>query len=343
MRRLLLAAAALCGLAAGPAPAAEPPYLDDRSGPEALIRSLYNAINRKEYARAYGYFSTPPAETWEAFAEGFSQTESVALTTGQPSLDAAAGGIYYHLPIALLARHSDGSEAVFAGCYTLRLANPRVQGAPFEPLHIEEGRLAPADGPPQEALPARCGEGQVQDAEALLAEKAKARFAALYGDSCLAGPDVPEESERHTIAFNHPHEDPQTPPHEVHLFRFFCDAAAYNTMHVYFLADEFGKLLPLRFAVPELAIRYENGDAEGRVEELRIVGYTAEDVLLNSRFDPQTLEITTLAKWRGLGDAFSAGVWLFRAGTFTLVKYEVDASYDGEINPELLLDYHSGP
>ena len=36
--------------------AQEEPYLDDRSNPESLVRSLYNAIGRKEYARAWDYF-----------------------------------------------------------------------------------------------------------------------------------------------------------------------------------------------------------------------------------------------------------------------------------------------
>ena len=35
--------------------APEPDYLDDRSTAEAVIGSYYDAINRKEYARAYSY------------------------------------------------------------------------------------------------------------------------------------------------------------------------------------------------------------------------------------------------------------------------------------------------
>ena len=35
--------------------------------------------------------------------------------------------------------------------------------------------------------------------------------------------------------------------------------------------------------------------------------------------------------------------WIFRDGEFTLMKYDVDASYDGEINPETVLDYEPRP
>ena len=37
------------------------------------------------------------------------------------------------------------------------------------------------------------------------------------------------------------------------------------------------------------------------------------------------------------------GTWLFRDGAFSLVQYDVDASYDGEINPETVLDYNTAP
>ena len=35
--------------------AEQPAYLDNRSDPVAVLQSLYNAVNRREYARAYGY------------------------------------------------------------------------------------------------------------------------------------------------------------------------------------------------------------------------------------------------------------------------------------------------
>ncbi|TIS77743.1 MAG: DUF1176 domain-containing protein, partial [Mesorhizobium sp.] len=41
--------------------------------------------------------------------------------------------------------------------------------------------------------------------------------------------------------------------------------------------------------------------------------------------------------------ASSTGTYLFRHGNFSLVQYDVDASYDGEINPETVLDYNTPP
>ncbi|TIR87704.1 MAG: DUF1176 domain-containing protein, partial [Mesorhizobium sp.] len=65
MRPAILAATALFSLAAigRSALAAEAAYIDDRSSAEAVVRSLYSAINRHEFARAWGYFGdTKPAK-----------------------------------------------------------------------------------------------------------------------------------------------------------------------------------------------------------------------------------------------------------------------------------------
>lgn len=317
-------------------------YLDDRSSAEALVRSLYNAINRQEYARAYAYFETPPARTLDAYAAGYEDTESVEVLTGTARADPGAGNLYYSIPVAIRAQQKNGEERVFAGCYDLHLANPTIQTTPYAPLQIKQGHLSPADGPLRDVLPASCGEGTPVDQGDPMLEQAKQLFTATYSDSCRPekAPDGEEPVETHLIRYKARFGDEER---EAQLFRFFCDLGAYNESHVYFLTDDAGTLLPLHFAAPEIDIHYENGDPNGRVEEMRVIGYKTIDMLVNSSFDPQTLEITSFAKWRGIGDASESGVWLFRTGVFSLVRYEVDASYDDEINPEVLVDYYSTP
>lgn len=153
-RPLLVLTGALVSLSS--ASAQEPPYIDDRSEAAALVRSLYNAINRKEYARAWSYFGeSKPASTYEDFAEGYARTEAVEVVIGPVTTEGAAGSIYSRIPVAILATAGDGGR-LFAGCYTTRLANPRLQAPPFQPLHIESGALRPATGTLDEALPAAC-------------------------------------------------------------------------------------------------------------------------------------------------------------------------------------------
>ena len=71
-------------------------------------------------------------------------------------VEGAAGSIYATVPVAIAATSADGTVRVFAGCYLTRQIQPAIQEPPFRPLRIERARLNPADGPPDEALPAGC-------------------------------------------------------------------------------------------------------------------------------------------------------------------------------------------
>lgn len=147
-------------LAAAHAVAADPAYRDDRSDAASLVRSLYNAIDRKEYARAWDYFGDrKPAADFAAFAEGYAGTEAVDVALGAVSEEGAAGSVYFQVPLAIRAHRADGKEEVFAGCYVVRQVNPAIQEPPFRPLQIEKGSLKPAAaGSLDEAVPAECRE-----------------------------------------------------------------------------------------------------------------------------------------------------------------------------------------
>ena len=134
----------------------QPDYLDDRSTPEAVISSYYNAINRAEYARAYSYFGQDDAPNYDKWETGYSDTLHVDVSFGQSAQEGAAGSTYWTLPVKLDVTATEGQHSFFAGCYTLRLAQPAIQAPPFQPLHIMEGKLkktgaqgfAPADCDP---------------------------------------------------------------------------------------------------------------------------------------------------------------------------------------------------
>ena len=91
MKSLTLAAAFVPVLAA-PLAAQETPYMDNRSDAASLVRSLYNAVNRKEFARAWGYFGDEkPSKDLEAFIKGYEGTERVLVETGLITEEGAAG------------------------------------------------------------------------------------------------------------------------------------------------------------------------------------------------------------------------------------------------------------
>lgn len=335
--------ACTAGFAQAPEP---PPYIDDRSDAAAIVKSFYNAISRREYARAWDYFGDKkPSKDFKAFVKGYENTASVEVVTGEPGSEGAAGSIFYALPVALLAIANDKSEQVFAGCYFARFINPQVQEPPFRALTLERAELKRSEQPFEEKLPAKCGDGPTPEPKDAQLEQARKAFAVLHAGQCSAirpdgGTDAPEA---YRIAFRYASGSETDPESTARLFRFYCGAGAYNESHVYYLHTEVEGLREVQFATPELDIRYENEDQEGKVESMTIVGYRAEDELVNSTYDDASKSISSNAKWRGVGDASSSGIWIFRDGNFTLVKYDVDASYDGEINPETVLDFHTGP
>ncbi|MBZ9741801.1 MULTISPECIES: DUF1176 domain-containing protein [unclassified Mesorhizobium] len=347
MRRALLAATALLSLASQAALAAdtlEAPYVDDRSSAEAVVRSLYSAINRHEFARAWGYYGdTKPAKDFDAFVKGYDGTDRVEVKTGAISDDGAAGSIYYNVPVAIQATDKQGEAKVFAGCYTLRQVNAQNQAAPpFDPIHIEKGAMKPSTADFDEALPPSCGDGPPPPKKDTALEQAKKVFLATYGDQCDKD-RLANEPEVFSIKYKDKNAQPGDPDRETRLFHFACSAAAYNESSVYYMTDEVDGVRQLQFAEPETDIRYENNDSDGKLLSVTVIGFQTTGWATNSDYDPNAHTITTFNKWRGIGDASDSGTYLFRNGDFSLVQYDVDASYDGEENPQTIVDYNTAP
>jgi hypothetical protein len=123
-------------------PAVEEAYLDDRSTPEAVIASYYNAINRHEYARAFSYYGEDAAPSdYDRWERGYEDTLLVEARFGEVTEEGAAGSVYYNVPVKLDVETTEGQHRYFLGCYVVRLANPAIQGVPFVPMHIEDASL----------------------------------------------------------------------------------------------------------------------------------------------------------------------------------------------------------
>jgi hypothetical protein len=121
-------------------------YLDDLSDPVEVLRSYFNAINRREYVRAYTYWEMNAAASqlppYDQFAQGYQDTSSVQLTTGQVNSEAGAGQIYFSVPVTLISRTTAGITQNYVGCYRLHLSQPANYGAPpFMPLGIISANL----------------------------------------------------------------------------------------------------------------------------------------------------------------------------------------------------------
>lgn len=123
-------------------------FLDDRSSPLQILKSYYNAINRKEYVRAYYYWgsegknATSQPSTYPDFKAGYANTTAVQLKTGNVKDEPGAGNVYYQVPVTLVATHTDGSKHTYVGCYGIRQANPKLfEAPPFVPMNITSAKI----------------------------------------------------------------------------------------------------------------------------------------------------------------------------------------------------------
>ncbi|MFP1633217.1 DUF1176 domain-containing protein [Zhengella sp. ZM62] len=316
-------------------------YLDDRSTPERLVESLYNALANKEFARAWSYFETKPSADFETYVAGFDETATVEVRTAPAETDAAAGTTRWHVPVAIRATATDGSEMVFAGCYVVRLANPQVQGEPYRPMAFEGARLALSDAPFEEALPAGCGAGETLSEDDRRLRTVRDRYRAEWAGDCdmEASSDGPKAW---PIDFNYMSDLAEAPRRRAWLYGFTCRYAAYNVVDVFYLWEESEGLHHLAFAEPELDIRYVDDDT-ARLDSMEIIGFQTATQLINAQYDPDTYTITSYSKWRGLGDSWSAGKWIFRSGSFSLVRFEVDPTMDEKDEGVIVFDKDSAP
>lgn len=116
------------------------------------------------------------------------------------------------------------------------------------------------------------------------------------------------------------------------IFTFVCNVAAYNISSVTYVASTDSAPKVATFAVPQ----YEYNE---QTKKLVVTGISATQIIPYGDFDAKTLSISTFHKGRGVGDAFVAGTYRFVNGEFLLKKYDVDATYDGKINPVTVINY----
>lgn len=128
------------------------------------------------------------------------------------------------------------------------------------------------------------------------------------------------------------YEEANQAPHQFRLYNFPCYSGAYNFSSVYYGVNEYDEIKQIHFAFPELDIVHTN-DTDEAVKSITITGFNTHEALTNSGFNEETGSLFSFSKWRGLADASSSGEWIFQRGKFVLVTFDVDASYDGEMNP----------
>jgi hypothetical protein len=119
------------------------------------------------------------------------------------------------------------------------------------------------------------------------------------------------------------------------LYSIFCIQGAYNTVRSYAIKDQYGTLELISFAEPQLKIEYIDEDTQTKLKAPPSVsGFVTRFQLVNPEFNADTQTLVSQARWRGLGDAWSSGRWAFEEGKFVLKQFDVDPTYDANLeNP----------
>ncbi len=177
---------------------------------------------------------------------------------------------------------------------------------------------------------------QVTLAPALVLEAAKSAYGANCEFEGVMGPDIRYTA--YELVYKSEGDAPDDAAKKGTLHEVFCSSGAYNIITVYLITLADGATTPVQFAAPAFTPVYENDDSEKAVLRIDIQGFSTADNLVNATFDAATGTMTSDAKWRGVGDAGTSGTWRFLQGRFVLTHFEVDASYDGEINPTVIYD-----
>jgi hypothetical protein len=168
-------------------------------------------------------------------------------------------------------------------------------------------------------------------------------FTAAFEQTCGldGGDDTLDPPQMFDLDFNYSYDEAGTPPHPLRLFRFFCGMGAYNVLSVYMAWTETDGLQALSFPAPHLDVEYEDETdvIDSPLKSIAITGMDSTQQLVNSEFDEKTRTISAVNLWRGIGDAAESATYVLEEGRFVLKTYDVDASYDGEINPVRVLDY----
>lgn len=175
-------------------------------------------------------------------------------------------------------------------------------------------------------------------------DAATAMFAATFRETCFSGFEedgTPLAPERYEVSLAEAQADAGL---TAVLWQFRCQFFAYNIADVFLLALPGEEIVPVALPRPLLLIEYEEetigpGYADSILARMEINGWKADLFPINPVFDPKRREITAHTYWLSQGDASDTGIWRLEPDGFRLIRYDVDPTHDGEVNPMNLISF----
>ena len=130
----------------------------------------------------------------------------------------------------------------------------------------------------------------------------------------------------------------ETAARQALIVEFPCQIGAYNQTSVYLLSDQQGAVSEIVFPSPKFDVAYEGEGATATADKIVIYETPYLREVVNPSYDPASRTMSERNKWRGLGDAYTQTRWQFKNGKFEITYFAVDATFDGEDNPVVLIE-----
>lgn len=122
------------------------------------------------------------------------------------------------------------------------------------------------------------------------------------------------------------------------IVEFPCQIGAYSQTAVYVLSDQHGTVSEIVFPSPKFDVNYVGGDETAGVDTIVVYETPYLREVVNPSYDSASRTMSERNKWRGLGDAYTATRWQFKNGKFEITYFAVDATFDGQDNPVVLIE-----
>lgn len=117
--------------------------IDKVDTPENVLLSFENAINDKDYLRAWNYWETAPSNDYTKWEKGYKNTKNTEIFYKFKVSDAGAGNRWVTYNVKVFAVNTDGKKHLYEGYYTLRSTNPDLYDSAdkWPGWKIEKGQL----------------------------------------------------------------------------------------------------------------------------------------------------------------------------------------------------------
>ena len=115
---------------------------DDVSSPEYVMLSFENALNMKDFQRAWNYWKPQPEAGFEKWKKGYADTKHIDIYYKYKDSDAGAGNRWVIYTVKMFAEDNKGKKHLYEGYYTLHTSAPELyENGEWPGWRIEKGEF----------------------------------------------------------------------------------------------------------------------------------------------------------------------------------------------------------